>query len=1051
MALEKQNLEVPFGQGLDTKTDPFHVQPGKFLNLTNATFNKAGLLQKRVGFASTTKLSTTNNKGITTFRENLVVTGEAINLFSQDTLQWVNKGPYQNIDVDAVSVVRNANNQVTADCVVAPEGLAMVVWTDGTSNLSFFKVVDSVTGQTVRNETQLPTTARLPKVFLVGPYFLIAYVDTTSGNYVYRALLWYDIAGAVVTGTLYTGANTTNVAHDAFTWGNRLYFAVKGSGLIRLAYIDAFLNVSTVNANPAVSLGATSHITVTVDPENADVWLAYWNSTNAQVQATCYTADLVAILPFSLVATQANNYNISIIAFARLLTVFYDEAHPYTFDTDRVTWTIYKASITETGTVTAGVQILLSCAIWSRPFRVGGRIYLGANYYWIDNDPIQTIINTQPTYFIIDEGGKVFAKIAQPNGGDIMTGYLATATVDLNLVENNTYAVINPISGNPFVKPPNTTVQIPFLIQFQLFQIGALTKGAVISNFGQQGVNLATLGFDKGAPIFAEIAQGLHISGGYLWHYDGTSVVEHGFHLYPEPIGADGQTGGSMSAQTYTYYAVYEWTDAQGNIHQSAPSAARNITLITSTSVQVHVPCLRVTAKTATIGNPVKITIYRSSVAQPIPYEVTNVKTPTLNNPQTDYINFNDNKSDAQLVGKRILYTFGGIIENIAAPAVSTSAIFKSRLFVVNSEDPNEIWFSKQVIEAVPVEFSDLLTLYVAPTVTSQSSPGPIVAIASLDDKLIVLKKNALYYITGTGPDNTGQNNDFSDPTFIQSTIGCTNKHSVVTTPHGLMFQSDKGIWQLGRDLQCSYIGAPVERFNASLVTSALAIPGTNQVRFSLDTGEKLVYDYYFDQWAVFTGITASASTVFAGVHTYLSNDGQTVLQQRPGFYRDGATPVVMSFETGWFKMAGLQGFQRAYWFILLARYHSPHQLYFDVAYDYNDAPQQRTLFDTSPGYPAAYYPEPNQSALNENFSNPNYGDSPYYGGPSPYGGTGTLEQVQVFFSQQKCQSFKITMQEFFDPLVGTQPGPGLSVSGLNIVFAAKGVSAKLKASQGIG
>lgn len=61
------------------------------------------------------------------------------------------------------------------------------------------------------------------------------------------------------------------------------------------------------------------------------------------------------------------------------------------------------------------------------------------------------------------------------------------------------------------------------------------------------------------------------------------------------------------------------------------------------------------------------------------------------------------------------------------------------------------------------------------------------------DDKLIIFKPDAIYYVTGQGPDNTGGNNNFSDPIFITSTVGSSNDRSLTFIPAGIMFQSDKG------------------------------------------------------------------------------------------------------------------------------------------------------------------------------------------------------------------------------------------------------------------
>ncbi len=141
--------------------------------------------------------------------------------------------------------------------------------------------------------------------------------------------------------------------------------------------------------------------------------------------------------------------------------------------------------------------------------------------------------------------------------------------------------------------------------------------------------------------------------------------------------------------------------------------------------------------------------------------------------------------------------------------------------------------------------------------------------------------------------------------------------------------------------------------------------------------------------------------------------------QETPGSYLDGSSPVLLKFTTSWINLAGLQGFERAYFFQLLGEYISPHKLAVSIAYDYAPTPSQTLTI--SP----------------DNF-NELYGDDPLYGNGSPYGGNPTLEQWQVFFTTQKCQSFQITIQELFDATKGAPAGAGLTLSGLNLVVGLK-------------
>ena len=429
----------------------------------------------------------------------------------------------------------------------------------------------------------------------------------------------------------------------------------------------------------------------------------------------------------------------------------------------------------------------------------------------------------------------------------------------------------------------------------------------------------------------------------------------------------------------------------------------------------INVPTLRLTYK---IANPLKIVIYRWSVAQPIYYQVTSITAPILNDTTIDSVSYTDTLADSSILGNNLIYTTGGVLEDISGPASNILTLFDTRLWLVDAEDPNLLWYSKQVIENTPVEMSDLLTYYVAPTTGAQGSTGPVTALAPMDDKLIIFKKDAIYYINGTGPDNTGANSQYpSTAVFVASSVGCTNAASIVLSPAGLMFQSDKGIWLLGRDLNTSYIGAPVEAYNSNVVTSADVIPGTNQVRFCLDTNIILMYDYYYQQWGTFNPNQTVSSTLYQGMHTLLSTTG-VVYQESPGLYLDGDTPVTLSFQTSWMQLTGLQGFQRAYEVYLLGTYITPHQLNVQVCYDYNNSPTQNDLIQP------------------DNYAG-NWGSQAVWGSGGNWGGPGNIEQWRVFFQTERCQAVSLIVNEIYDSTFGAPAGAGLTLSGLNFVIGA--------------
>lgn len=1000
MALQKTSQKFNFSQGLDLKTDPLQVPLGRFLSLVNGIFTKGGLLQKRNGFQRLPSLSN-NPSFLTSFGGALAAVGTSLMILSADTGQWLNRGSIQPVKLSVVPAVRTTTAQTQVDVAVAPNGLACATYIASTPS---YQIVDSSNGQIIVSQTALPSTATNPRVFVLGNYFVLTFTATVSASphLQYVAIPLNNPSNPTAATDISTQVSSLSAGYDGASSGGNLFLSWNGSdvgGAIRSTFIDTTL---TQHNTVTIASKTSDLMSVTVDTSggNPVMWTSFWDTADHNGYSAAYTVtgQLTALLAATLTINNISGIQtITSSAVNGTLQLFYQTSNTYAFSSTRSDF-VSRITCTSAGSVGSASVVLRSVGLASKAF------YLAANqtaYFLVAYGGA-----FQPSYFLVDQSGNVIAKLAYENGG----GYLASQVL-------------------PGVSLNGTTAQIGYLFKTQVVAVNKSQGVAAPAGiYGITGVNIASFTLNSPTAVTQEIGNNLHLTGGFLWMYDGSKPVEHQFHLFPEDIGVTTTaSGGSISAQQYYYYALYAWTDAQGNIHKSAPSIPYGITVSSGSSTNtVKVPTLRLTYKTA--PNGVRIELYRWSTGQQTPYLVTSISSPPLNDPTVDSVTFTDTAADSAILGNPILYTNGGIVEDLAAPATSISAIFKSRLWIVDAEDPNLLWFSKQVVDATPVEMSDLQTYFVPPTTSAQGTTGPITALAPMDDKLIIFKKNAIYYITGDGPSTTGANNDFSpNPIFIASVAGCTNQQSIVSTPNGLMFQSDKGIWLLGRDLSTTYIGAPVEAFNGATVQSAINIPGTNQVRFTMSSNVTLMFDYFFNQWGTFQGIPAIASTIYQNLHTYLNSLGQ-VLQENPGSFIDSASPVLMSFTTAWLQLAELQGYQRAYYFLLLGQYLTPHKLQVQIAYDYNSAIQQQALIAPN-----------NFSAV--------FGADPVFGQTSPFGGASSVEQWKVNLLRQKCQAFQITVNEQYDPTFGVAAGAGLTLSGVNLVYGIKKGFAKVPAS----
>jgi hypothetical protein len=126
-----------------------------------------------------------------------------------------------------------------------------------------------------------------------------------------------------------------------------------------------------------------------------------------------------------------------------------------------------------------------------------------------------------------------------------------------------------------------------------------------------------------------------------------------------------------------------------------------------------------------------------------------------------------------------------------------------------------------------------------------------------------------------------------------------------------------------------------------------------------------------------------------------------------------------MQFTTGWANLAGLQGYERTYFFFLLGQYITPFKLQVSLAYNYN---AQATQVIT---------------VLPEDAS-PAFGDDALWGSGTPFGGQNQVFKARVFPQVQKCESFQISIQEVYDSALGIVSGAGLTLSGMNLVIGAK-------------
>lgn len=1041
MPLNVQTTAIPMVGGVDTKDDPFQISTGKLLVAENVVFTNPGRLDKRDGTQNLPNTvlggpALTAGTSIATFQGELVVTDKS-NLYSYDESgqTLIDKGAFYSPTIELSSVVRTQYSQTAQDQCVHPSGLSLVAYesTGITYNGAYYTIIDTGTGQIIQPPTLIGATAIKPKTLVMGNFFALLWYDTAAassgqpGKKINGALIPIGTPTAALSpqqltdaGAVDTAPYATTPSYDATVISDavatpQLYIAFN-NGYTPSSYaggltVNNYTALSWPSLNPITTqLKIASHpaavVSIFEDLNERGPVIAYSKnvaeSTYAHIRFVAYDWTLTTLFgsgSFDAIYASSTFYALDSITGISRSASSVDLQIFYSFPAISGESARLDAQPITTGSYTlgSGVNVLRNAEQATKPFTYGGVSFLVAAF--------QTAL--QPTYFIVTDQGMVIGRILYGNGGGLV-------------VPNPVLVAASVAYGSVMMPEVTTNESAVFILAVQ--QIARLTTvGGSVETV--PGVSSLVVDFfsDQASYSSVELGRNLNFGGALPVAYDGVSVVEIGFNYYPEGITVTTASGSNLiSGKEYGYCSCYARTDNQGQIHRSTPSPIVSITPSGNKSGVIVVPSYQIT--NATAESPDIIELYRTEGDGEVFYLQTSVVAPVINDPTVDFVTIDDTVTDATLIGNPQLYTTGGVLSNSPPPPLASLIVHYNRLAGVSMENPLQLWFTKQAVPGTAPEFSLSFTQNIDPR------GGPVTSLATMDDKWIVFRENSVFYILGTGPDPSGINNQFPDAIRATTDTGCMNERSIVAVPDGLMFKSPKGIYLLGRDLTTSYIGADVEAYNGETVTSALIMSDRNEVRFTLQSGVVLVYNYFVRQWSVFTNLNAADSTLWQNLWAIVTPTGQ-ILQETPGVFTDSGQLIPLKVTTPWLQFAGVQGYQRIYKLLLLGTYKSPHQLLVSLAYDFNPNPIQQDTIT-----PAALT---------------TWGSTSTWGAiGSVWGGAYPLYQWRVFPQQQKCQAMQITIQ---DTASGLSPGESLSLSSLGLEFGMLGKLRRMPAASSFG
>jgi len=1023
----EHEIHFRFGQGVETKLDEKAVPVAKLLTLENGVFTKGISIIKRNGYADSGQaidgsVSTVQGAIRMARRGDELLEFTPTRCYSRQTgaAQWSDAGPvYSAVGTDR-PVVTTGTDQTMPDQATL-SGVAVAAWEDSAGGV-WWTCVDATSGRVYRAPTQADAAGRSPRCVAAGANLHVYYAIPAQGKIMVIVVSPLAPGNAVAPVLLLDSLSTTSPVYDAcptlrtgtpaaITW------ATNTAGQIGLGYVDQSGVVgSPLIGHPsvlflAVSFLATSPIAVShrfVDGGSGDrLAVSYVQSDTASV-SKFFSGGAGAGTPIAVVGTATGAATTSIIRVAAefvgaTLWTAWEET-----DAAPSKHFVRAFSAVEAGTI-GSVSTLRSVALVSRAFSV-----IGEAFVVMAHDT--TFFNTYVTFRI----SNTVANEWVPAGRHLPASAAGAPT--------RQHVSSAQVSGS--------VVNVAVSMRQRLVSEND-------DKFIETAIRRITMDFNSElSHQSAEFGRGLYLAGACPMHYDGRVWTELGFHVGPEVISTVTATGGSMtSGTTYGYRVWYEWTDAQGEIHRGPTSPGTLVTMGGSdTQVTLTLPTLRLTRKTG-----VRVMVARSRAGldgdasemfRVTSFDATTAGTANgyvANDTTVDTVTFLDRMSDTTLATFDELYTDGGILSNDPAPIGAAIARGKDRLFASDPSDGTIVRYSQPFSDGYGVQWPPDLFQRV------DLQGGNVTALATIDDRIIVWTERQIWTFSGDGPDETGsvEVRGFSAPRLVPGSIGCTDPQSIVAVPSGYMYKSSQGIYLLGGDASTSYIGAPVEAFNAQTVRRATPLPDRTQILFLTDSGNSLLYDYLFNQWSTFTNHEGYDSIVVAGQFYYLRTDGR-VFAETPGVHSDAGTRIQLRLETAWVHMLDqLQGFQRFFNFHLLGAWLSAHQLGVQYRTDYTPGWTDEVWYDATGATSQAGWisaPSTDPTFGTEPISGTSYSDGEYDVGD--YGGTAPGEYAWRLDLYETGQSIQFRFEDFE---AAGQTGPSFELTELVITGQALG------------
>ena len=1014
-ALEFKNIQLSFGQGLAQEVAPALVKPGKLHTADQATIDKDGSVQQRPGTdalstdiftfgGSSTTLSAARHV-IADGRETLVTTPYLTYTYQEADDHWqLQDHAYEATLARVIGGERGDRSeaaQVNYVDAIYSNGWIVTAWNDVKAGKYRVRFVDHETGaRNLECSWDWQTSANYQIRLVACGNYVYAFWHDLANNQI-RAAKW-DATDVEAGFTQVVVGNTADSSgfFDANSTTTNVYLAYLYNPGASPATCVVRGNADLSSTNNAIVAGAVSSAEYGIaQGPVSTIYVAFTTTTTIEMFALADDTGLAVSVAVQTVRSASKSIRLGVCATHAGACIVWEQRYLSGYNAYRslnAVWTDDSGSL-EDGHQTPHLGLT------SRPIEWNNSVYCVADLYESRSSTYTPFGSSESVSFTVVQRNAYLVHLRKGTAipGETVEYQDAQARC---VVRMSTHTFGDPgVNGGPCNLSATAGNRYVVALPVQSETISGRTEGFDLFEVEFDGL-------EQHIPTIAQTQTVL--SGGVPAMYDGRHLSEYGFHWYP--FSADGpgpyseSTGGLLTAgATYQWCFVYEWRDARGNRHQSAPSIVYEYTL-TSTNTQItHLVanlCMTEHADAESNGWPVKIVVYRTAAdANGNPggifyregEEDSDVETALTGIVVGGYF------ADTDLVTKEILYVDGGVLPNFQPPSLRHIVQHDRRLWGISNDDPTLIWISKLMDNGSEMPgFSTLL-------VTRSELGGANVALASLGSSLLALKEEGVFIYSGSPPNDLGEGGNLGNPTPIANHTGCINPKSVVVCPAGVAFQSRDSIWLVDRGMQCRRVGAAVEDTIASYpycrgatldqrrgVVYFAMTDGENRYADNPTAGVTLVWHYLVGdkgEWTIWhfpksdstdnepaRGAAMCWRSDLARYDYHQTQGDGTIVYLDNGYHDHDGTDPDFTVSTPWLSFAGLAGFQRVQRIHFRGTYVGPHTLDIAIYYDFETSAGDNILLT-----------EAEVEALRD----------------------GTEEHLRIHVPRQKCKAIRVAVQ----------------------------------------